>query len=171
MEKRLLAVLAAVLGIALIAAGCGGSSNEEGTTTASLTKAEFVKKGNEICKRGSAEIEEAFEKFAKENHLSKSKQPSKAEIEKVSESIIVPNIRSQVEGIKALGVPKEDATGAEEVIASAEKSLERVEADPTLITEEGSSKDPFTETNKLAKAYGLTACAEEGEEGKEGKEG
>lgn len=168
MEKRLIALVAAVVGIAVIAVGCGGSSGEESTTTGNLTKAEFVKKGNEICKRGNAKIEDAFEGFVKEHHLSKTKKPTKAELEEASETVVVPNIRSQVDEIKALGLPKEDAQGAEEVISAAEESLEQVEENPILVTEENTAKDPFAKTNKLARSYGLTACAEGGEEGKEG---
>ena len=53
MSKRLIALLAGVMAIAIIAAGCGSSSDDStDTTVVVLTKTEFIKQGDAICAKG-----------------------------------------------------------------------------------------------------------------------
>jgi hypothetical protein len=159
LSKRLVALLAALAALALIVAGCGsgGGSTE---TTSSLSKAEFVKKGNAICAEGNKEINEAFEEFVKERGLSKTKKPPKAVREEAVETVLIPKIKKQVESMRALGPPDEEA---EAFVNAAEEALEKGEEDPTQFLKEESS-GPFAKVNKLANEYGLTKCGE-GEEG------
>jgi hypothetical protein len=157
-SKRFVALLAALAALALIVAGCG-SGGDSTESTSSLTKAEFVKKGNAICAKGNKEIEEGFEKFAKENNITPSKQPTKAQLTEFSEGVLLPLVRKQVEGIRDLGIPSEGEKEAEKVLQAAEKAVEEGEEDPSkLATQNGG---PFAEANKLAREYGLTACGEE----------
>lgn len=157
MSKRLVVLLAALAALALMVAGCGsGSSSTE--STSSLSKAEFVKQGNVICAQGSKEINEGFEEFVKENGLSKTKKPSKAVREEAVETVLIPKIRKQVESMRALGPPDEEA---EAVIDAAEEALEKGEENPILFLQEESA-GPFAKVNKLSREYGLTKCGEEG---------
>lgn len=160
MSKRLVALFAALVALALIVAGCGsgGGSTE---TTSSLTKAEFVKKGNAICAKGSEEIEEGFEEFGKEHGFSKEKEPSKAELEEAVETVVIPKVSKEIESIRALGPPDEEA---EAVLDAAEEALEKGEEDPKQFLKSGNA-GPFAKANKLSREYGLTKCGEEGEEG------
>ena len=163
MNKGLLAFLAGLLAVALVAAGCGSSSSD---TTASLTKAEFLKQGNAICAAGNKEINAEFEKFFKEKEFSKKKQPTQAQLEEAAEEIAVPSIRKQIDGIRALGAPSGEEEQVNEIIDAAEEALEEAEEDPAaLVNEENGNL--FAKANKLTNAYGLTACGEE--EGEEGK--
>lgn len=156
MSKRFIALLAALAALALIVAGCGssGSSTE---STSSLTKAEFVKKGNAICAKGSEEINEGFEEFVKENGLSKTKAPSKAVQEEAVETVLIPKVSKEIESIRALGPPDEEA---EAVLDAAEEALEKGEEDPIQFLKEEST-GPFAKANKLSREYGLTKCGEE----------
>lgn len=158
MSKRFIALLAALAALALIVAGCGsGSSGTE--STSSLTKAEFVKQGNEICAKGSKEINEGFEEFVKENGLSKKKAPSKAVQEEAVETVLIPKITKEIESIRALGPPDEEA---EAVLEAAEEALEKGKEDPIQFLKEEST-GPFAKANRLAREYGLTKCGEEEE--------
>jgi hypothetical protein len=163
MKIRLLAVLAAILGIALIAAGCGGggSDEEESAKTGSLTKAEFVKKGNEICKNGNDEIEAGFQEFVKKNHISEKAPPSEDESKEAAEAVLIPAIHKDISDIRALGLPKEDSEGAEEVLDAAEEAIEKGEEDPVALIESEGELPEFKKANKLAREYGLTVCGEE----------
>jgi hypothetical protein len=158
LSKRLAALIGGALAVSLLAAGCGGGSDSN-SSTASLTKAEFLKQGNAICKHGNMEIEAEFEKFVKEHHLSQNKQPTQAQLTEASETFLIPMIRKEVDQLKALGAPEGEEAKVDAIIEAAEESLETAEANPTSLTSENGG--PFTKTNKLAKEYGLTACAEE----------
>lgn len=163
MSKGFLALLASVVAIALVAAGCGSSSDTTGSTSeATLTKSEFLKKGNAICAAGNKEIEEGFEEFTEEEGINDKAPPSKAQSQKASETILLPTINKQIEGLRELGTPEGDEGEVDELLTSAEEAVEKGEEDPVaLIEEEGSN--PFAEVNKAAREYGLTVCGEEGE--------
>ena len=157
MSKRLVALFAALAVLALIA-GCGSGGGSTTTeTTSSLTKAEFVKQGNAICAKGSKEINEGFEEFVEENGLSKTKAPPKPVQEEAVETVLIPRISKEIESIRALGPPDEEA---EAVLDAAEEALEKGEEDPIQFLKEESS-GPFAKANKLAREYGLTKCGEE----------
>lgn len=158
MSKRFIALLAALAALALIVAGCGGGSDST-ESTSSLTKAEFVKQGNAICAKGSEEINEGFEEFVKERGLSKTKAPPKAVQEEAVETVLIPRIRKEIESIRALGPPDEEA---EAVLDAAEGALEKGEEEPIQFLKEENT-GPFAKANKLSREYGLTKCGEEGE--------
>jgi hypothetical protein len=168
LSKGLLALLASVVAIALVVAGCGSSSDTTGSTESSessessLTKAEFVKKGNAICAAGNKEIEEAFEGFVKEEGIEEKSPPSEAQSKKAAETILIPTISQELEGIRNLGTPEGDEGEVDEILTAAEEGLETGEEDPVaLIEEEGD--DPFEKADELANEYGLTVCGEEDE--------
>lgn len=161
MRKRY-ALLAAVVVLATLVAGCGGGSDSTGGTesTSSLTKAEFLKQGNAICAKGNEAIEEGFEKFVKENNIKQNQRPTKAQLTAVSEEVLIPNVQTEIEEIRALGLPSEGGEEADKVLKAAEKGLEEGEEDPTVLANETSGT--FAEANKLAREFGLTKCGEEG---------
>ncbi|HEY5051839.1 MAG TPA: hypothetical protein VII45_00345 [Solirubrobacterales bacterium] len=160
MSKRLIATLAGVLTIALIVAGCGSSSDSSTDSTASLTKAEFVKQGNAICAAGNKQIETGIESFAKQNHLSESKPPTEAQAAEIAETVLVPSVSGQLEEIEALGVPRGEEDQVDAIFAAVEGAIEKAEEDPSvLLSEKGASA--FTKANQLSREYGLTVCGEE----------
>jgi hypothetical protein len=156
--SKFIAVLAALAAITMIAAGCGGGGDSS-SDSSSLTKAEFLKQGNAICAKGNKEINEGFEEFAKENGFSEKKQPSEAQLTEVIETVVLPKVRGQVEGIKALGAPSGEEAQVEAITDAAEEALEKGEEEPAALASE--KADPFTKANEKASAYGLVKCAEE----------
>ena len=86
--NRLIALLAALGAVALIVAGCGSDSSTT-DSTASLTKAEYLKQGNAICAAGNKEINAGFEKFFEENEFSKKNQPTQADFQEGAEEVQV----------------------------------------------------------------------------------
>ncbi len=158
MNKRLIAPLIGALVGALLVAGCGGG-DDNGDSTASLSKAQFVKQGNAICRKGNAKIETEFEKFAEERNLQENKKPSKPVFEEATETILVPGITSQVEEIRALGTPEGDEGEVDEILTGAEEAVEEAEEEPVSFAEGESPK--LKEVNRQAREYGLTVCGEE----------
>jgi hypothetical protein len=158
LNKHLIGALAGLAVLAVVVAGCGGSSDDT-SSTASLSKAEFVKQGNAICKEGNEKIESEFEKFAKENNLSKKKAPTEAQLEEAAHKFLIPTITKQVEGLRALGAPSGEEEKVNTLLDDAEEALEEVEEDPSLLSDE--KNEPFEDVNKEARAVGLTTCGEE----------
>jgi len=158
LRQRLFVLAAGVLALALLAAGCGGG-NDGGDSTASLSKAQFVKQGNAICRKGNAELESEFEEFAEEHNLQENKKPSEAAFEEAAETILIPGITNQVEEIRALGTPEGDEGEIDEILTGAEEAVEEGEEDPASFGEGESPQ--FKKVNKQAREYGLTVCGEE----------
>jgi hypothetical protein len=159
-KKLSFVLLVGAMAVALVAAGCGSSDNSSSESTASLTKAEFVKEGNAICTKGNAQLDSEFEAFSKEHGISETKAPSKAVQEEAAEEILIPAITTQVEELRALGTPEGDEGEVDEILTGAEEAVEEGEEDPASLIGNGSGG--FTEVNKLAREYGLTVCGEEG---------
>ena len=164
-RSRFVALIAVLAAAALAAAGCGSSDDsttDDGTTgsTASLTKAEFVTQGNEICAAGNEELEAGIEEFAEENGLSGNDQPSEEQVEELATDILIPSVAKQVEGIRDLGAPSGEEKEVDAFLNKAEKTVAEVEKDPTLITDED-GPSPFESVNREATSLGLITCGEE----------
>ena len=157
MIKKFAVVFVGLIAVTALVAGCGSSDDE--SSTSSLTKAEFVKQGNAICRNGNTKIESEFEEFAEKHHLKKNEKPSEPVLEEATETILVPAISSQVEEIRALGTPEGDEGEVDKILSGAEEAVEEAEEDPVAFAEEESPK--LTKVNEEARAYGLTVCGEE----------
>ena len=124
---KVVALLVGVALLALVAVGCGSSDDDTGSTEseATLTKAEFVKQANAICKAGNDEIEAAIEEDGEPKN--------EAEGEEFIEETVLPAVANQVEEISELGYPEgKDGEEAEAIVASAEENVEEAEeGDPT----------------------------------------
>ena len=148
MKRNLILMLACLAATGLIAAGCGDDDDDGGDA---LTKEEFVTQGNKICTDGNAEIEaEAEEVFA-------SGQPTPEEELAFAEDSVVPNIQSQIDGLRDLTPPEEDEETVTEMLDAAQAALDRAEADPSLLTSAG-GEDVFVDVNVQLNDYGLTEC-------------
>jgi len=138
----------AVLTTGLAVAGCGGGNGT--STTAAISKADFLKKGNAICKKGNQSI-----KLAGNHLLPQGKQPTAAQKQQFT-NVALLTIQAEILRVKRLGAPPGDEAKVNAIIASAQAALQKVKQDPSVLFKQNS--DPFAEANKLANAYGLTAC-------------
>lgn len=156
MHRRLVGALSvgALLFAGLVVAGCGSSSSTTTTTAtttmAALTKAEFAKRGNAICKAGNLVSEKDGNALPK--------NASKSEFEKYVTDMVVPNIQSQIVGVGALRAPAEYEATQKELVKTAQATLNEVKAKPSLLE----TKGLFASSHALAAKIGLTECAAEG---------
>lgn len=157
MGKRLIVMLAGVVAIASIAAGCGGS-DESTETAASPSKAEFIKQGDAICKKGEEALEEEASEFAKENGIDKSK-PTEAQQEEVVREVVAPALLRQGEELRELPAPSGEEDEVEAIFSALEDGAEKMEADPKGLLE---GSNPVEKASKLARQYGFQECGEEG---------
>lgn len=124
------------------------TSTAPDSSAGGLTKAQFLAKGNAICKAGNAEVEAAFMKLGQ--------TPTHAQIEKVAVDTLIPSVKRQIAAIRALGIPASEKPKVEALLRKAEADLKTLAADPSVLNEQGN--DPFEQTNKDLSAYGLTTC-------------
>jgi hypothetical protein len=148
-----LAMLVALI-VGICVAGCGSSSSTTETTT-TISKAEFVAKGNAVCIKGEKAQEAEVNAFVKKHGL-ENKKPSKAQEAELVEAVFAPNIQSQIDGVKALGAPSGEEPQVESALDLSQQALEKVEANPELAF---GKQDPFAAAGKQLHALGLKKCA------------
>ena len=138
-----LGVLGAAAIAALVCAGCGGGSEH-------LSKPEFVRRANAICKRTAAERDRT-ERRRFGTSL------SKAELAKFAGDVLVPSDEREISQIRDLAAPKGDEAEVKAILDARQAGVDRIKADPAGF---GSyRKSPFDRADRLARAYGLTDCA------------
>jgi hypothetical protein len=163
--------IATVLVTAWIFTGCGSDNSTtasatdkssestvaESTTTeipsGPLTKAEFVKSADEICKNGLAKKDEgvlSLAKLAAEN----GKPASPKALEKVVTVAVIPAYNEILEQLGQLEPAAGDEAKVKKILDGYETTLEAAEADPIKATE----VDMFADPNDAADAYGLESC-------------
>jgi hypothetical protein len=124
LNKALLAALAALVALAALIAGCGGGGDTTTDESVTLTKTEFIKQGDAICKKGNDQSEKEAEEFAKENDF-KLEKASKEQIEGAVAEVLVPNLNRQAEELDELGAPEGDEKQVEKIIVSLEVAAEK----------------------------------------------
>jgi hypothetical protein len=158
LSKRLIAILAGVMAIAAVVAGCGSSSDDSTETTVELTKVEFIKQGDAICEKGSKQIQDGADEFAEDNDVDTSK-PTDEEQEEVIVTVVAPALQDQADQLSELDVPSGDDDKVEAIVAALEDGVQQLEDDPGSLLKSGAG--PLDEANKLANAYGFKACGQE----------
>jgi hypothetical protein len=153
-SKLLTAAVAAAV-LVMLVAGCGGG-DETTDETVTLTKAEFIKQGDAICKKGNDQSEEEAEEFAEENGFTLEKA-SNEQLEEAVAEVLVPSLNQQAEEIDALGAPEGDEEKVEEIVVSLEGAADEIEDDPSLVFD----GEVLEEPEKLAQDYGFKVCGEE----------
>lgn len=146
--RSTLSIAVGVTLIAAVAAGCGSSGNNS-TSTAALSKAAYLAKGNAICKAGQQKQNAAQQALGQ--------NPTQAQLTAYVTGTAIPNIQTQIDQVKALGAPSGDEGTVSNFIGLAQADLNKVKSDPTILF--AGKSDPFTDFAAAAHPYGLTACA------------
>lgn len=87
----------------LASAGCGGGN--EGESTTAITKAQFLKKGNAICAKGTKEFGKGDVAFWKQ-HGGPRSNVSQALTNELQLTVLLPIRKWELREIRALGAPK-----------------------------------------------------------------
>jgi hypothetical protein len=137
-----------LIAIALAVAGCGGGGD---SSTTALTKAEYVKQANAICKKGQQEREAAV------NELAEEVKPgaNAAELPKAGlVEAITPPLGAMVEELAALPAPEGDEAQVEAIVEAYEEPVEAIEEDQNAAFE----GELFKEADAKGLKYGLEDC-------------
>jgi hypothetical protein len=160
---RLFLSLIVVLAFASVVVGCGGSSDDSNSSSAqptseSLTKAEFIKQGDAICKATDEKQKAVLNAYLKkEKPEISSKEAEEALQIKMVEAAGLPPIQAEAEELGELEAPSGDEAEIAAIVAGIEEAAEKAKEDPTSLLE-GAPKGPFTDVDKLATEYGFKAC-------------
>jgi hypothetical protein len=147
----------AIVGFAAVAAlwaGCGGGSDETGSTadsTATLTKAQFVKKADEICAERNEKFDASVE--AVRNELQSADGSVREEI--ANEAILsslVPLMKEELAKLEALGFPAGEEKTISKMLEDRAKAIADIEADPSTVASSASLTAFSVEMQK----YGVT---------------
>ncbi len=138
--------------LALVIAGCGSDDD-------TLTKAEFIKQADVICKKADDREAGEFVALAKSNPGEFEPPNVKKGQEKAIRVILIPSIQKQVKDVEALGIPEGDEEELERFFDEVESGLEKVKEDPLSI-DSSREKSPLYGSFKLGQAYGFKLCRE-----------
>lgn len=89
-------------------------------------------------------------------HGLENKKPSKAQEAELVETVLVPNVQSQIDGVKAMGAPSGEEQQVSSALELSQRTLEKIEANPELAF---GKKDTFAAAGKQLHALGLKECA------------
>jgi hypothetical protein len=154
----------AVFSLALIAAvgalgvaGCGGDDDTStSSTTAALTADQWATQADAICAQGDKDQQAAIQDFFQQQGIPANQQPSDAQLEQLATDVIIPTIEQQINAIKALPVPEDEADQVNAFLDQADSDLAALKDDPSQIT---GNANPFADTAQLAGDLGLKNCA------------
>lgn len=143
-----------LLGLALVLAGCGGSSEDAAANLP--TKAQFLRKANAICGRADHRINTGFERYSR-RHLAVGQVPSDLSYAKATARIVLPLIEGEVGEIRKLRPPGRGKEGVAEILVAFEAGIGVGKRDPLTLA--GSGEFAFAEAHELAVDFGLARCA------------
>jgi hypothetical protein len=162
---RIIGVVLAVLAIAAFGVGCGssgddstgggggdssassGSPADPAVGSASIPKAQYIKKGDEICRKVPTEYQKLLKEIPKKQQENKKIVTPKAAI---------PPLRVASKELAELGSPNGDEAKAEAFVTALEAAGDGLEKEPE--GELSGPKSSFAEFNKLTKEYGFKEC-------------
>jgi Tfp pilus assembly protein FimV len=148
MFKRYGCTIAVALLAAGAGAGCGGDDEEP------LSKAEYIKQGDAICKKAQAEGEKDVEEMF--GDLGANEEPSEEQLKTLVDDVLKPNTEGQLEELRDLPAPEGDEETLNGIYDGAEEALEKIEDDPMILLSED---DPFEKASQEAEDYGFEECS------------
>jgi hypothetical protein len=146
-------LLAAALAVGTF--GCGDDDGGEGLSTGDVTRAEYVSQANAICADTNKKLDDAAEEAF--GDLGPNQRPKPEQLTEYVNETVGPEVESELEQLRDLEVPEADADQIEAIYAAAQTALDDLSEHPLSLS--SGEAEPFAEANKLARAYGLTACA------------
>lgn len=136
----------------LVPAGCGG--NEE---TSSLTKAQFIKRADAICKKTD---EDQLESYAQLNKKATAENLDTAEQEALFLKSALDSVEAEASQIEALGAPSGDEDQVAAIVEGMETATQQARQIPQSSEVLLKIEQRFASVDKLAAEYGLKECSE-----------
>lgn len=149
-ERRFVLVLLS----GLLLAACGGGNGADDAEGARLTKTEFTRQANELCRAQRDRLEtELAAKFP-----DGADPPNDEELAAVFVDLAIPDYEATFDEISALRPPEGMADAVEQAIVATQASIETFRMDPIRYL--NSDDDPFIASDELLTNIGLNVCAD-----------
>ena len=145
-----LLVPAAAAALSLGIAGCGGS--DDGGSGGALSKAEFIRQADAICKKATDQGKAAVDKLLPED----SHQPTDAQLRRVGD-IAADSYRHQADRIDALAAPSSISDDVSTMLADLRRAANRID-DANEKAFDADAPDYLADAAKDAKALGFKEC-------------
>ena len=169
MLKPLSLFLSLALAAAVLISGCGSSGSSATATSwnaaasseneaPAKTKAEFMKRAEEICVQAKESRFNEAVKYRKEHEKElEALKPIPAE-NKILRAVTLPSIAKQAEEMEAIGIPpgQEKKLGA--IFAAIKQGLNGAQEYPYAIEMDIPSQNPFLKAARLIAFYGFQNC-------------
>lgn len=165
-----------LLAFVLLLPGCGGSKGGESTDaqakqqpseeqastqpqplTGTLTKAQFLKKANAICVKGTAAMGKGDSAFWSKHRPAGEKPPSQALTNELQVRVILPVRKRELRQIRALGLPRGDEQRMETILEAWQEGVAKGEQDPRSL-DAGGPEFAFYKAYSMGIDYGLKKC-------------
>jgi hypothetical protein len=141
--------------VAILVAGCGGGDDDSvNVETGSLSKAEFIRRADVICQNARTHFTKEYRLFVGSKVSNFSKANEKRFQQEAVDTVVIPNFEKDVDEISALGAPEKDKQAVAGFLIALQQRLDKLHEKPSEL-----SNDVFDRPAKLARAYGLTGCA------------
>ena len=155
MTARLTMVLAALIALVAIAAGCGGDDDGGGVASGSLTKAEFVKRVNDMCESNRQGQLKDVQAYAAGKGAG---LPPGELYAAVNRDLLLPQVEEEIETIEELGAPEGDEAKIEAFVTAQRRGIEEASKIQS-ISEDEQVRRYFRPASELAREYGIDECA------------
>lgn len=144
-------LLAVAASAALVVAGCGGG--DEASSASTLSKAEFVKRANAVCRKERAGLAGRIAEFEQRRGGKKPRPYADA-----VHFVVLPTIESEIWKIESIGTPVGEKERIRVLLAAERSALDSVAVKPRVPSIEA-ARQPFDRSGRMFRAYGLSSCA------------
>lgn len=141
------ATLAAASAACLLFAACesGDTARDASEQPTTITKAELIKQGDDICAASSERMAAAAEALG-EAPMGK----------KFAEDTVIPELRREAADLRELEPEPGDKADYDAILNALDGVIEKAETDPTVLWV--GVGDPFAEVNRRAVDFGFEIC-------------
>jgi hypothetical protein len=133
---------------ALLLSSCGGGGDEQ-----PLTKAEYVKQANAICKKG-VEAKDSVVQALLKAQAQREGKPSKKDYEALITAAL-PALQDMTQELAGLSAPSKGEKVANRMVDQFEAAVKKAEEDPGSALQ----TDPFEDATETARSYGIENCS------------
>jgi hypothetical protein len=147
---------ATLLGLLLLAVGCGGSGDSDTTAYPPLIpRAQFEKKAKEICERAEEERAKGVEAFYDRRQRETGATQEVVGSMEVINVVVVPTLKRELRELETIGLPKGSAYEGEAVTQTLSTVVHEVEVEGIYAWRSAKLLPPFR--NRSHK-FGLDGC-------------